>query len=129
MGQSAIGLGVVIPIQVYFNQRRGFAQGMVMSAFGLAQFVWPPLAEYLVRHYSLPGTFITLAGIQLQGCLLGALLRPKDPSSVVLTVSCDEPLKIKEYIVDQPYSEDCQSKMLNDQNIDCYLDSKLPDLC
>ena len=69
-------MGSVIAAQTYFNKHRGLAQGALQSAFGAAQFMWAPLGEYLLRHFSLSGTFLIFAAIQLQGCVFGALLRP-----------------------------------------------------
>ena len=53
-----------------------------MSSFGVAQFMWPPIVELMLRHYSLSGTFLLLAGIQLQGMVLGALIRPFPPTKI-----------------------------------------------
>ena len=75
-GLSCCNMGSVIPIQTYFNKHRALAQSIVVSAYGLAQFAWPPFAEWLLREYALTGTLIIFAGIQLQGCVFGSMLRP-----------------------------------------------------
>ena len=47
-----------------------------MSVMSISQFMWPPLAEYLLRHFSLTGTLLIFAGVQLHGSVFGALIRP-----------------------------------------------------
>ena len=89
----------IVPVQTYFNKRRGLAQGISMAIGGIIQFMWPVLVEYFLRTYSLSGTLVFLAGVQLQGCVFGALLRPlqrseqKHPlnSSLVMNEAYQEP--------------------------------------
>ena len=81
----------IVILKCYFDKRLGLAQGIFMSAFGIAQFIWSPLAEYLLRAYSLSGTLLIIAGIQLHGCILGALMQPwSDHASTKNHSVCDK---------------------------------------
>ena len=71
-----MAIGTSIITQVYFDKYRGLVQAVSMTALGVARFIWPPLAELLLRKESLSGTFLIFAAVQVHGCVLAALLRP-----------------------------------------------------
>ena len=74
-----------------------------MTASGLSSFMWPPVAELLLRNYGLSGTLMIFAAIQSHSCVFGALLRPleskkdksdeklnKMPNNTMSQESCDD---------------------------------------
>ena len=60
----------------YFEKRRAMAAGIASSGSGFGMLVLAPLAAYLVSEYHWKGTLVILAGVMLQGMVLGALMRP-----------------------------------------------------
>lgn len=60
----------------YFDKRRAFATGIAVCGSGIGAFVFAPLCHYLLEVYSWKGATWILAGICLQGVLIGALFRP-----------------------------------------------------
>ena len=42
-------VGAIIAVQSHFTDSRALVQGIIMSAHGLAQFMWAPLVEWLLQ--------------------------------------------------------------------------------
>ena len=52
---------IICAAQKWFPQRRGFATGVVVSAFGFSIVIFAPLIEFLVMQFGLRNTFLILA--------------------------------------------------------------------
>lgn len=60
---GGLGVGIVYTctvatVQSWFFDRRGFATGMMVGAFGFSMVVFAPLAEYLLDSFDVPKTFL-----------------------------------------------------------------------
>lgn len=62
--------------QRYFKEKRTIANGLSMAGTSLGSMLFPPLINYLVSWYSIPGAFLLWAGILLHGMIGGMLLHP-----------------------------------------------------
>ncbi|XP_066268283.1 monocarboxylate transporter 13-like [Branchiostoma lanceolatum] len=60
----------------YFKKRRALANGLGLSGSGVGTFAFPPVFQLLIDHYGWRGSLFIVAGVALQGCMFGALLRP-----------------------------------------------------
>ncbi len=60
----------------YFKERRALANGLALSGVGLGNLILPPVMTYLLELYGLSGTLLVFAGLSLNVCVAGALLRP-----------------------------------------------------
>lgn len=60
----------------YFQKRRSFAAGLMVSGGSFGQFVMPLLLEYSFDQYGLEGTLLLTGAIYLNVVCFGALLRP-----------------------------------------------------
>ena len=76
LGISCVVIGSLVPLYEYFDKHKAVAIGVLMAGFSLGYFMWPPLVTVLFSHYGWRGSFMILAGLQLQTCVLGACLRP-----------------------------------------------------
>ena len=54
---------IICAAQKWFPQRRGFATGVVVCAFGLSTVIFAPLIKTLIEKFELRNTFLILAGI------------------------------------------------------------------
>lgn len=80
---AGIGLGVgyvtaVVSIAFWFDKRRTFATGIGASGTGLGTFIFAPLTQYLLDMYGWRGATLVLAGLLLNMCVCGALMRDPD---------------------------------------------------
>ncbi|XP_064637583.1 monocarboxylate transporter 13-like [Lineus longissimus] len=66
----------MVLVQFYFEKRRALAISIVRTGTGVGSLVLPPIVQLLIDEYSWRGAMILLAGFALQGCVIGALLRP-----------------------------------------------------
>jgi len=60
----------------YFDHRRTLALGVAFTGVGISSFAFSPLFQLLLDKYGLQGALLILAGIELNLCLCGTLLRP-----------------------------------------------------
>uniref|UniRef100_A0A8C4R0X3 Solute carrier family 16 member 13 n=1 Tax=Eptatretus burgeri TaxID=7764 RepID=A0A8C4R0X3_EPTBU len=60
----------------YFDHRRTLALGVAFTGVGISSFAFSPLFQLLLDKYGLQGALLILAGIELNLCLCGMLLRP-----------------------------------------------------
>ena len=60
----------------YFQKRRAVANGIALSGVGTGTLVFPPIFRLLLDTYGLRGALLVMAGISLNVCVAGALLRP-----------------------------------------------------
>ncbi|XP_033884227.3 monocarboxylate transporter 13 isoform X1 [Acipenser ruthenus] len=81
-----LGLGISfswIPAQSmvnqYFNQRRAMANAIVSSGECVFSFVFIPFFQWLINSMAWKGAMVVIAGLQLNLCVCGALMRPYRP--------------------------------------------------
>ena len=60
----------------YFEKRRAFATGVAVCGSGIGAFVFAPMCEKLLTIYNWKGATWIVAGIVLNGVVMGALFRP-----------------------------------------------------
>ncbi|KAI8499002.1 hypothetical protein Bbelb_234550 [Branchiostoma belcheri] len=91
---SALGLGISIfakkhrfgmslmyspslaMIGKYFDKRHATANGIAISGTGVSMFILSPLFQFLIDEFRWNGALLIYAGMALNGCVFGALLRP-----------------------------------------------------
>ncbi|XP_064636578.1 monocarboxylate transporter 14-like [Lineus longissimus] len=61
----------------YFQNKRQLVTGFVIAGCGVGGLVFPLIVNYLVLELTWRGAMLILGGISLQGCVAGALMRPK----------------------------------------------------
>lgn len=66
-----IGMALV---NLYFDRRRGIANGIASSGWGVGVLVFPPLTNYLFSIYGFSVTCMILGGVALLGIVAGALI-------------------------------------------------------
>ena len=60
----------------YFNKRRSLANGVAAAGASLGVFIFPPAIRFFIDTFGLRGCLLILAGVKLNYCVLGVLLRP-----------------------------------------------------
>ena len=52
--------------QTFFTSRRALAAGVVLTAFSVGSFIWPPFCRWLIDAYCWQGALVVLAAIHVQ---------------------------------------------------------------
>ena len=65
-----------IVINTYFNEKRGFANGIAMAGAGVGVFVLAPLIQFTLTEYGWRGTMLLCGAVVLHFCVCGSLMRP-----------------------------------------------------
>ncbi|XP_077450122.1 monocarboxylate transporter 2 [Stigmatopora argus] len=80
------GLGLAFNLQPaltmigkYFYKKRPIANGLAMAGSPVFLSSLAPLNQYLFNHFGWRGSFLILAGLLLNCCVAGALMRPLGP--------------------------------------------------
>ncbi|OWF37862.1 monocarboxylate transporter 12-like [Mizuhopecten yessoensis] len=66
----------IVMVAFYFEKKRALATGLAVCGSGLGTFLFAPLIEYLIEHYTWRGSFLILSGVTLNLVVCGFLLRP-----------------------------------------------------
>lgn len=66
----------IVMVGFYFEKRRAFATGIAVCGSGIGAFVFAPLCDRLLATYGWKGATWIIAGIVLNGVVVGALFRP-----------------------------------------------------
>ncbi len=80
MGFGLMYLPAIVMVGFYFEKRRAFATGVAVCGSGIGAFVFAPLCEKLLSLYSWKGATWIIAGVALNGVVMGALFRPLEAS-------------------------------------------------
>lgn len=75
VGLSLCYVAAVVSVAYYFDKRRSFATGISVCGSGIGTFIFPPIIQYLITEYGWRGCTVLLAGIFLNMCVCGALMR------------------------------------------------------
>lgn len=75
VGLSLCYVAAVVSVAYYFDKRRSFATGISVCGSGIGTFIFPPIIQYLISEYGWRGCTVLLAGIFLNMCVCGVLMR------------------------------------------------------
>ena len=81
-GFGLIYLPGTVTVGYYFKKRLALATGLSLCGSGVGIFAFAPLCEYFIRIYGWQGATWMVAGITLNGMVMGALLRPVKDSQI-----------------------------------------------
>ena len=78
------GIGIVYSctvavVQKYFPDKRGFATGCMVGAFGFSLVFFSPLAEYMLSNIGVPATFETFGVAFLIICMISSIFLVNPP--------------------------------------------------
>ena len=80
VGGTGLGfmyLTAIVSVGYYFGKKRAFATGVVYSASGVSKFIFPPIAEFLLKHlHGWKGAMKMFGGICLLCILCGLSFKP-----------------------------------------------------
>jgi len=76
VGSSLAYSPTIVTVGQYFSRRRALANGLSVAGSGLGNFAVPPMIRAALDRYGFAGTMLVMAGLMLNVCLAGALLRP-----------------------------------------------------
>lgn len=74
-GLSLCYVAAVVIVAYYFDSKRSLATGLSVCGSGIGTFVFAPLTQYLLLEYGWRGTVLILAGLLLNLCVCGSLMR------------------------------------------------------
>ncbi|XP_058057519.1 uncharacterized protein LOC131208709 [Anopheles bellator] len=74
-GLSLCYVAAVVIVAYYFDKRRSFATGLSVCGSGIGTFIFASLTQFLLDAYGWRGTTLILAGVFLNMCLCGLLMR------------------------------------------------------
>jgi len=74
-GLSLCYVAAVVIVAYYFDKRRSFATGLSVCGSGIGTFVFAPVTHFLLAEYGWRGCTLILAGLFLNLCVCGMLMR------------------------------------------------------
>jgi len=74
-GLSLCYVAAIVIVAYYFEKRRSLATGLAVCGSGIGTFIFAPLTQYLIEEYGWRGTTLIVAGLFLNMCVCGALMR------------------------------------------------------
>ena len=80
LGVGAVYMSTIATVQKWFPDRRGFASGMIVCAFGLSLVVFAPLANAMLAGLGVPKTFLIFGVSFLAVCAVCSLLINNPPA-------------------------------------------------
>jgi MFS transporter, OFA family, oxalate/formate antiporter len=87
---GGLGVGIVYTctvanVQKWFFDRRGFATGMMVGAFGFSMVVFAPVASYLLKEVGVPMTFEVFGIAFLVICLISSMFLVSPPKDYTVS--------------------------------------------
>ncbi|KAK7079334.1 hypothetical protein SK128_021138 [Halocaridina rubra] len=76
LGFGLIYLPAVVCVGYYFESKRALATGIAVCGSGIGTMIFPPLVNHLIQEYTWKGANIFVAGMILNCCWFGGLMRP-----------------------------------------------------
>ena len=76
IGFGLMYLPAIVMVGFYFEKRRAFATGIAVCGSGIGAFVFAPVCDRLLSIYGWQGATWIIAGVVLNGVVVGALFRP-----------------------------------------------------
>lgn len=65
-----------VVVGYYFDKRLALATGIVSSGSGVGMFIFGPLVQIVIEHFTWHGVMLVFAGLVLQFCVLGSTFTP-----------------------------------------------------
>lgn len=78
-GVGMVYSSTVSNVQKWYFDKRGFATGVMVGAFGFSMVIFAPIASYLLTAIGVPGTFMALGTGFLIVCVLSSLMLSNPP--------------------------------------------------
>ena len=79
LGVGTVYMSTVAAVQKWFPDRRGFASGMIVCAFGFSLVVFAPLANIMLKELAVPNTFLIFGASFLIICTSCSLFIQNPP--------------------------------------------------
>ncbi|MCL2014291.1 MAG: OFA family MFS transporter [Oscillospiraceae bacterium] len=79
LGVGAVYMATIASVQKWFPDKRGFASGMIVCAFGLSLVVFAPMAKYMLKNLGVPNTFLIFGTGFLVICVVCSLFIQNPP--------------------------------------------------
>ena len=79
-GVGTVYMSTIATVQKWFPDKRGFASGMIVSAFGFSLVVFAPLANNMLKVLGVPRTFLIFGSGFLLLCSICSLFMQNPPS-------------------------------------------------
>ncbi|XP_064606129.1 monocarboxylate transporter 12-like, partial [Liolophura sinensis] len=76
IGNGMVFLQSIVMANLYFKKYRGLASGLTLAGGGIGLLVIPLIERLLISHYTWQPSLYIVAGICLNTCVAGALMRP-----------------------------------------------------
>ena len=76
IGSGMIFLSSVIIVQQYFTKKRAMAAGIASAGLSMGTLTGSPVIQFLIDQFGWRGALIINAGLYLNVCVFGGLLRP-----------------------------------------------------
>lgn len=89
-GVGCVYTCTISTIQKWFPDRRGFATGMIVSAFGLSLVVFAPLAKSMLALWGVPATFALFGAGFLIICVTCGIFIVRPAAQAAATVASDK---------------------------------------
>ncbi|XP_060063748.1 monocarboxylate transporter 14-like [Ylistrum balloti] len=98
-GFSLLSISSMVPINMYFHERRTLANGLSTIGGGVGTSVFPFVIAWLMEEYGWRGLYLILSGLSLQGVVVGLIMKDKykNPKrNVLLNHKKDEKKEVPE---------------------------------
>ena len=82
IGSNGLIMATYVMFTVYFVKKQTLAMALYASGFGIGSIIFNPIVAYMYDNYTFTMTVTALAGLTLQQCIFGALLRPVQQDKV-----------------------------------------------
>ncbi|XP_013396889.1 monocarboxylate transporter 13-like [Lingula anatina] len=76
IGTGLVYTSTTVCVGQYFHKRRPMALGITAAGMALGQFMCPPLFQFLIDAYSWRGSAFIIAGLCLNNCVFGTIMKP-----------------------------------------------------
>ena len=80
LGVGTVYMSAIAAVQKWFPDRRGFASGMVVSAFGFSLVVFAPLARTMLSNLGVPDTFLIFGTGFFVICIICSIFLTNPPA-------------------------------------------------
>ena len=79
LGVGTVYMSTIAAVQKWFPDRRGFASGMIVCAFGFSLVIFAPLANTMLKELTVPNTFLIFGASFLIVCTTCSLFIQNPP--------------------------------------------------
>ncbi|XP_018011512.1 uncharacterized protein LOC108668771 isoform X2 [Hyalella azteca] len=75
LGLAVCYVAAIVIVAFYFEKKRSLATGIAVAGSGIGTFIFAPFIQYLIENWGWRGSLIILAGVFLNMCVCGSLMR------------------------------------------------------